>query len=281
MLSVTAFGAGLPSLYHGYVKGDDRLGQIKHVTDPSAYNLYNDLIFVSGAPGSASASGYGSFYMYRNAANSYKYQFGYANPLLGGDGNTYTDSDLKPIGNIKWVLYDGVLVITNDWTEAEVEAQINRNADEVLQDEARKSMTRMNLLNAELSYLELTVFRNNPNIETIIIGDNIDYNLARSVFIDCENIKNIICLDSGFHQLVEGSSPEYIIVDGGERSGEYYGGSSGKYGYTKADWVAYQGDSSVKNFVAYTPGTKGNVSIGIPTRNEKYTEETGWVEWWT
>lgn len=278
VLTVTAFGAINGDLYAGYIEGNTRLGENQYLTDPAARDLYNDLIFVSGGVGSASASGYGNFYTYISpATNTYRYEFGKTNPVIMGDGNTYTTDDIKPIGNIKWVLHDGVLIITNDWTDAEVEAKISQSASEVQQEVARETMTQMNFLNYETSYLELTPFRNNAHIETIIIGDNIDYNWARAVFVGCENIKNIICLDGGFYKLVEGSNPEYIIVDGGERSGEFYGTTDGT-----ADVTAYQSSSDRMDFTAYTPGTKGNVTIGIPTKNREHlVNEDRWNEWWT
>lgn len=259
VLTVTAFGAINGDLYAGYIEGNNRLGENQYLTDPAARDLYNDLIFVSGGVDSASASGYGNFYTFISpATNTYRYEFGKTNPVVMGDGNTYTTDDIKPIGNIKWVLHDGVMIITNDWTDTEVEAKINQSASESQQKVARKTMTQMNFLNYETSYLELTPFRNNPNIETIIIGDNIDYNWARAVFVGCENIKNIICLDGGFFRLVEGSNPEYIIVDGGERSGEFYGTTDGT-----ADVTAYQSSNDRMDFTAYTPGSKGMAMLPV------------------
>lgn len=196
--------------------------------------MYNHLIFVTGEPGSASASGYGSFYTYRQPTGGYGW-LGQTYIPSGGDGNYHDVDELKPIGNIKWVLYDGVLIVANDWTDADVEAQINQNVNESLQNGARHSMTNMNFLNYYTSYLELTPFRNNPYIETVIIGDNIDYNSADDVFVDCPNLKNIITLDAGFLYLVEGSTPEYTIVCGGETGDEFdtmYGVNAQFYGVT-------------------------------------------------
>ena len=170
-------------LYEGYIKGNTTLGGNLTLTDPAARDLYNDLIFVMGKPGSASGSGYGSFYMGISPTTGYRMGIGYDDPITGGGGETYTIDDMKPIENIKWVLHDGVLVITNDWTDAEVEAKISPNADEIDRRIARQSMTQMNFLNFEHSQLEITPFRNNPNIETVIIGDNIDYNAVRSLFV--------------------------------------------------------------------------------------------------
>ena len=56
-LTVTAFGGALgynDILYEGYIKGNTTLGGNLTLTDPAARDLYNDLIFTSGAPGSAS-----------------------------------------------------------------------------------------------------------------------------------------------------------------------------------------------------------------------------------
>ena len=251
-------------LYDGYIKGNTTLGGNLTLTDPAARDLYNDLIFTSGAPGSASGSGYGSFCTGVRATGAYAIINGVDDTITGGTGETHTLDELRPIGNIKWVLHDGVLVITNDWTDAEVEAKINRNVDETMQFNARKSMTQMNFLNFEHSQLEITPFRNNPNIETVIIGDNIDYNAVRALFVGCDNLRNIICLDAGFEQLIEDSDLDYAIVCAGETSGKYYGANSSNGGMT-ADKIAYLSSNDRVDFAEWTPASKGSVSIGVPT----------------
>lgn len=267
-LTVTAFGSALGTngdLYSGYIKGNTTLGGNLTLTDPTARDLYNDLIFTSGTPGSSSGSGYGSFYNYHYAAGGYGMSFDYTNPITGGDGKTHTIDEIEPIGNIKWVLHDGVLVITNDWTDAEVEAKINRDADETMQFNARKSMTQMNFLNFAHSQLEITPFRNNSNIETVIIGDNIDYNAVRALFVGCNNLRNIICLDSGFNRFIEDSNLDYAIVCAGETSGEFYGDTESASVPATADKIAYLSSNDRLDFARYTPASKGSVSIGMPT----------------
>lgn len=282
-LTTTAFGSALGdngNLYEGYIKGNTTLGGNLTLTDPAARDLYNDLIFTAGAPGSASASGYGSFCTHYNPTKGYSMGIGYSDPITGGDGKTHTLDELRPIGNIKWVLHDGVLVITNDWTDAEVEAKIDRNVSEVYQNIARQSMTEMNFLNFAHSQLEITPFRNNANIETVIIGDNIDYNLVRALFVGCDNLKNIICLDSGFNQLIEDSDLDYAIVCAGETSGEFYGKTSSASTPDTADKIAYLSSNDRVDFAEYTPASKGSVNIGMPTLNRTYTYPTGWVNNW-
>lgn len=252
-------------LYEGYIKGNTTLGGNLTLTDPTARDLYNDLIFVMGKPGSASGSGYGSFYTGVRATGAYAIINGVDDTITGGTGETHTLDELRPIGNIKWVLHDGVLVITNDWTDAEVEAKINRNVDETMQFNARKSMTQMNFLNFEHSQLEITPFRNNPNIETVIIGDNIDYNAVRALFVGCDNLRNIICLDSGFNKIIEDSDLDYAIVCAGETSGEFYGKTSSASTPDTADKIAYLSSNDRLDFTKYTPASKGSVSIGMPT----------------
>ena len=267
IVGANIFGSALGTngdLYEGYIKGNTTLGGNLTLTDPAARDLYNDLIFTSGAPGSASGSGYGSFYNYHYAAGGYGMSFDYTDPITGGDGKTHTIDEIEPIGNIKWVLHDGVLIVTNDWTDAEVEAKINRKYSEPMQFNARKSMTQMNFLNFEHSQLEITPFRNNSNIETVIIGDNIDYNAVRALFVGCDNLKNIICLDSGFERLIEDSDIDYAIVCAGETSGEYYGANTLDGGMT-VDKIAYLSSNDRVDFTEYTPASKGSVSIGVPT----------------
>lgn len=252
-------------LYEGYIKGNTTLGGNLTLTDPAARDLYNDLIFTSGAPGSASGSGYGSFCTGVRATGAYAIINGVDDTITGGTGETHTLDELRPIGNIKWVLHDGVLVITNDWTDAEVEAKINRNVDETMQFNARKSMTQMNFLNFEHSQLEITPFRNNPNIETVIIGDNINYNAVRALFVGCDNLRNIICLDSGFNSIIEDSDLDYAIVCAGETSGEFYGDTESASVPATADKIAYLSSNDRVDFTKYTPASKGSVSIGMPT----------------
>ena len=242
VLTTTAFGGALgynDILYEGYIKGNTTLGGNLTLTDSAARDLYNDLIFVTGEPGSASGSGYGSFYTGVRATGAYAIINGVDDTITGGTGETHTLDELRPIGNIKWVLHDGVLVITNDWTDAEVEAKISPNADEIDRRIARQSMTQMNFLNFEHSQLEITPFRNNPNIETVIIGDNIDYNAVRALFVGCDNLRNIICLDSGFNKIIEDSDLDYAIVCAGETSGEFYGKTSSASTPDTADKIAY------------------------------------------
>ena len=268
IVGVNIFGSALGTngdLYSGYIKGNTTLGGNLTLTDPTARDLYNDLIFTSGTPGSSSGSGYGSFYNYHYAAGGYGMSFDYTNPITGGDGKTHTIDEIEPIGNIKWVLHDGVLVITNDWTDAEVEAKINRDADETMQFNARKSMTQMNFLNFAHSQLEITPFRNNSNIETVIIGDNIDYNAVRALFVGCNNLRNIICLDSGFNRFIEDSNLDYAIVCAGETSGEFYGDTESASVPATADKIAYLSSNDRLDFARYTPASKGSVSIGMPT----------------
>ena len=283
IVGVNIFGSALGingDLYSGYIKGNTTLGGNLTLTDPAARDLYNDLIFTSGTPGSSSGSGYGSFCTHYNPTKGYSMGIGYSDPITGGDGKTHTLDELHPIGNIKWVLHDGVLVITNDWTDAEVEAKINHGVDEVYQNIARQSMTEMNFLNFAHSQLEITPFRNNPNIETVIIGDNIDYNAVNGLFVGCDNLRNIICLDSGFNKIIEDSNLDYAIVCAGETSGEFYGKTSSASTPDTADKIAYLSSNDRLDFTKYTPASKGSVSIGMPTLNRTYTYPTGWVNNW-
>ena len=265
IVGVNIFGAINGDLYDGYIEGNTTLGGNLTLTDPAARDLYNDLIFTSGAPGSASGSGYGSFYTGIRATGAYAIINGIDDTITGGTGETHTLDEMRPIGNIKWVLHDGVLVITNDWTDAEVEAKINRNVSETMQFNARKSMTQMNFLNFAHSQLEITPFRNNSNIETVIIGDNIDHNAVRALFVGCDNLRNIICLDSGFERLIEDSDLDYAIVCAGETSGEFYGDTESASVPATADKIAYLSSNDRLDFARYTPASKGNVSIGMPT----------------
>ena len=126
-------------------------------------------------------------------------------------------------------------------------------------------MTQMNFLNFAHSQLEITPFRNNSNIETVIIGDNIDYNAVRALFVGCNNLRNIICLDSGFNRFIEDSNLDYAIVCAGETSGEFYGDTESASVPATADKIAYLSSNDRLDFARYTPASKGSVSIGMPT----------------
>ena len=138
----------------------------------------------------------------------------------------------------------------------------------------------MNFLNFAHSQLEITPFRNNANIETVIIGDNIDYNLVPALFVGCDNLRNIICLDSGFNSIIEDSNLDYAIVCAGETSGKFYGKTSSVSTPDTADKIAYLSSNDRLDFARYTPASKGSVSIGMPTLNRTYTYPTGWVNNW-
>ena len=69
IVGMNIFGSALGingDLYSGYIKGNTTLGGNLTLTDPAARDLYNDLIFTSGTPGSSSGSGYGSFCTHYN-----------------------------------------------------------------------------------------------------------------------------------------------------------------------------------------------------------------------
>ena len=83
----------------------------------------------------------------------------------------------------------------------------------------------------------------------------------RALFVGCDNLRNIICLDSGFERLIEDSDLDYAIVCAGETSGEYYGANSSNGGMT-ADKIAYLSSNDRVDFAEWTPASKGSVSIG-------------------
>ena len=142
IVGANIFGALNAELYSGYIQGNTILGETQTLTDPAARDLYNDLIFVSGAPGSASASGYGSFYTYRSYTGAYAYEFGYANPVAGGDGLIHILYEFKPIGNFQCEFRDGSLAVSNTWTGGEVRAQIKRDVNESQQHSQRQSLSK-------------------------------------------------------------------------------------------------------------------------------------------
>ena len=252
--------------------GNQRQGQYSVLNDPGERDKFNDSIFATGGPGSAVASGYGAFdIIWENTS---------------GIGYEYSSDNVKPTGHIKWVLHDGVLIVTNDLTNAEIEAEANAAENP---DRTRRVLTTFDVLNASLPYLELTPFRNNPYIETVIFGDNIDYWNSESVFVNCSNLKNVIIFGNGNpsasftgdkpYGLVAGSDLDYSIVNvGGEpldisveiaARREFIDDEDRDRENHLADYVAYHSDNSPFNGHIYTPVSKGSVTIG-----ESYFETT-------
>lgn len=128
--------------------------------------------------------------------------------------------------------------------------------------------------------VELTPFRNNPYIETVIFGENIDYWADGNVFINCDNLKNVIALDGGAPRIVYDGHLDYSIAVAGETSGIYPGEmySDEPYVYIAcgADRVAHH---DIRDGIDIP--NKGYVSVGMPTMTQKYNEETGWIETYT
>ena len=270
--TITAFGAITQpnqDLYEGYYAGGE-WGAPRYVTDPAGRDLYTDLVYINGGVGSATASGYGSFYTEMIDGQTGK---DYWCGLTSYDKTkTYTKDDIKPMGNIKWVLYDGILVITNDWTEEEVLAASDNGKNWNLM----YSMTEFNPLNWGPWYLEFTPFRNNPNIETIILGDNIDCTAYGQVFVGCENVKNIIMLDTALNCFVQGVVPEYVITCPGEikpsqtvdiddwANAPRGTGWENDSNYDKVAYPGSNGSTGVGDMNYYAP-SKGGVDIGNAT----------------
>ena len=197
-LTVAPSAAGqeeVSGAYAVYAREDDRLSA---------------LIFETGTVGSAEAAGYGQFYTSINASNN-QHVF---------DGSPAQQANLKPTGYIKFVLKDGILVITNDLSDEEIEeiaARVpvtNTENGSGAREYEMSWLEAANFLQNGAFYDRHSVFYDNPNIETVIVGPNVRLpSLVNTgpLFQGCVNLKNVISVDYSTRGLVYGSHIDYAV----------------------------------------------------------------------
>ena len=198
-LATTAFGA----LYQSN-NGGNYFNYTTFTEEEMA--KYIPLVYKVGNNSTATATGYAQFYDTHDG--------GTADDFLKKGMEFDTDAtmdEIHPTGNIKFVIHDGVMVITNELTKAETDAMgkqalINRGltnyTESDIQTESRKFATAYFLNMATASGYGTTPIRQNANIETIIFGDNVRGMESNGAFWKLPNLKNIIFVDGGAGGLV-------------------------------------------------------------------------------
>ena len=177
---------------------------------------YIPLVYEVGNNSTATATGYAQFYDTHNGKTADDF-------LKKGMvfSTKATMDEIHPTGNIKFVIHDGVMVITNELTKAETDAMgkqalINRGItnfnESSVQTESKKFATANFLNMATASGYGTTPIRQNANIETIIFGDNVTAMESDGAFWKLPNLKNVIFVDGGTTSIVYNNTPIDTVI---------------------------------------------------------------------
>ena len=265
ILTTTAFGNYIAEPGSGNYWGYNSYSE-------SELNKYAPVVFHVGDGQSAQSTGYAQFY---SAIRNNQYVFEFGVDSSGGVQHMAPTEAFTPTGHIKFVLHDGIMIVTNDLTAEEThdmaaEAIANSgvwNPNDVMYDYAVDTyadwLSTANFMNNSASaYAGLTPIRNNPNIETIIFADNVTNLQSGNAFFNCTGIKNVIWVDGGRGNIVyhnAGVELDYAIwnADGNpDNIGMYTtANNADKTAFTQTGW----GDAPITNY----PPTKGSVVIGV------------------
>ena len=208
-LATTAFGA----LYESNNGGN----YFNYTTfSEEEMTKYVPMVYEVGDNSTATATGYAQFYDTHNG----KTADDYFKKGMKFDTNATMD-EIHPTGNIKFVIHDGVMVITNELTAEETYAmgkQVLSNvgftnpSESDIQAES-KTFTTANFLNtAPASGYGTTPIRQNANIETIIFGDNVVDMEFGGAFWKLPNLKNVIFVDGGTTSIVYSNTPIETVI---------------------------------------------------------------------
>ena len=265
ILTTTAFGNYIAEPGSGNYWGYNSYSE-------SELNKYVPVVFHTGDGQSAQSTGYAQFY---SAIRNNQYVFEFGVDSSGGVQHMAPTEAFTPTGHIKFVLHDGIMIVTNDLTAEEThdmaaEAIANSgvwNPNDVMYDYAVDTyadwLSTANFMNNSASaYAGLTPIRNNPNIETIIFADNVTNLQSGNAFFNCTDIKNIIWVDGGRSNIVyhnAGVELDYAIwnADGDpDNIGMYTtADAADKTAFTQTGW----GNAPITNY----PPTKGSVVVGV------------------
>ena len=195
ILTTTAFGNYIAEPGSGNYWGYNSYSE-------SELNKYVPVVFHTGDGQSAQSTGYAQFY---SAIRNNQYVFEFGVDSSGGVQHMAPTEAFASTGHIKFVLHDGIMIVTNDLTAEEThdmaaEAIANSgvwNPNDVMYDYAVDTyadwLSTANFMNNSASaYAGLTPIRNNPNIETIIFADNVTNLQSGNAFFNCASIKNVI-----------------------------------------------------------------------------------------
>ena len=265
ILTTTAFGNYIAEPGSGNYWGYNSYSE-------SELNKYVPVVFHTGDGQSAQSTGYAQFY---SAIRNNQYVFEFGVDSSGGVQHMAPTEAFASTGHIKFVLHDGIMIVTNDLTAEEThdmaaEAIANSgvwNPNDVMYDYAVDTyadwLSTANFMNNSASaYAGLTPIRNNPNIETIIFADNVTNLQSGNAFFNCASIKNVIWVDGGRSNIVyhnAGVELDYAIwnADGNpDNIGMYTtADNADKTAFTQTGW----GNAPITNY----PPTKGSVVVGV------------------
>ena len=263
ILSVTASASYIPEPGSGGYWGYNTYSE-------SELNKYVPVVFHTGNGQSAQSTGYAQFYskIYENA----KYIFEKGADTRTGQQLEPTEV-FKPTGYIKFVLHDGILIVTNELTADEAynmasEAAVKyMNPNDVVYDYEINTyadwLATANFMSDNFSASAgTTPIRNNPHIETIIFGDNITWALGGNLLFNCTGIKNVIWVDGGGGNIAyhnPGVELDYVIWN-----------ADGEQENTLPGWTADSPDNTAftvtgwgEGIWATFPATKGSVVVGL------------------
>lgn len=265
ILTTTAFGDYIAEPGSGNYWGYNSFSE-------SELNKYVPVVFHVGDGQSAQSTGYAQFY---SAIRNNQYVFEKSVDSSGGVQHMAPTEAFASTGHIKFVLHDGIMIVTNDLTAEEThdmaaEAIANSgvwNPNDVMYDYAVDTyadwLSTANFMNNSASaYAGLTPIRNNPNIKTIIFADNVTNLQSGNAFFNCTGIKNVIWVDGGRGNIVyhnAGVELDYAIwnADGDpDNIGMYTtANNADKTAFTQTGW----GNAPITNY----PPTKGSVVVGV------------------
>lgn len=208
-LATTAFGA----LYESNNGGN----YFNYTTfSEEEMTKYVPMVYEVGDNSTATATGYAQFYDTHDG----KTADDYFKKGMKFDTNATMD-EIHPTGNIKFVIHDGVMVITNELTADETYAMgkqvlinvgFTNPSESDIQAES-ETFTTANFLNtAPASGYGTTPIRENANIETIIFGDNVTAMEFGGAFWKLPNLKNIIFVDGGTTSIVYSNTPIETVI---------------------------------------------------------------------
>lgn len=253
-------------------------------------NKYVPVVFHVGNGQSAQSTGYAQFYS--KIHKGVKYVFEKGADTENGVQIADPTEVFKPTNNIKFVLHDGVLIVTNELTADEA-YEIGREAartlikdtdyggmasriEEMREFEANSYadwLATANFMSDSASAESgTTPIRNNPHIETVIFGDNVTSDTAGNMLFNCVNVKNVIWVDGGAGNIVyhnPGVELDYVIWNADGEQENVLPGWTAEFtnstAFTRSGW----GEGIWTGY----PATKGAVIVGLNGGANTATEQ--------
>ena len=246
----------------------------------SELDKYVPVVFHAGDGQSAQSTGYAQFYS--KIYEGVRYIFEKGADTENGIQIADPTEVFKPTNNIKFVLHDGILIVTNELTADEAYEIGRKAARTLIKDTDYGGMTsrieEMREFEAT-SYADwlatanfmsdsasaesgTTPLRNNPHIETVIFGDNVTSDTAGNMLFNCVNVKNVIWVDGGAGNIVyhnPGVELDYVIWNADGEQENVLPGWTAEFtnstAFTRSGW----GEGIWTGY----PATKGAVIVGL------------------